>query len=750
MSTSTDAHPSASAADGDPVTERIAVPAASTRPPWSRRLLRGRPDDPAWVRPAVGLLLVATTVTYLWNLGAAGWSNSFYAAAVQAGTQSWKAWLFGALDAPGLITVDKPPASLWVMSLSGRIFGFSTWSMLVPEALMGVASVALVYALVRRWSGPRTALAAGALLAFVPAAALMFKFDNPDAMLVLCMVAAAYTTVRAVDAAGTRAGTWWLVAAGALVGLGFLTKQLQVALVLPALALVYLVVAPTTLRRRIVDLVAAGVAIVVSAGWYVLLVQLWPASSRPYIGGSTDNSLLQLALGYNGLGRILGGEGNGGGGGRPRGGGAPGGLPGGIPGGGATPSGATPGGAVPAGMPGGGPGGPGGFGPGGGGFGGSPGPWRLLTSEFAGNASWLLPAGLVLLVAGLWFASRPRSAAEPGPRPRAPRTDRPRALLLLGGAWLLVHAVVFSAMSGTIHPYYTIAMAPGVAITAAAGASILWRERGRLAARIVLAVTVAGTAAWSAVVLTQDDWGLGLRWVVLVAGVLGAVGLLLPRLLARRALGVVVAVLALVGTVGASTAYAAVTAATPHSGSIVTAGPNTGMGGPGGPGGGAARAGGARGGQADRMRGMGGPEAEQASPEIVALLQGAGTRWAAATTGAMNQAGLQLASGVPVMPIGGFVGSDPAPTLAQFQADVAAGQVRYFVVGGGPGGMAGGPGGAPGASSTPGAGGAPGAGGMGGPMSRGTSGEITSWVTGHFAESEVGGHTVYDLSRPLS
>jgi 4-amino-4-deoxy-L-arabinose transferase-like glycosyltransferase len=736
MSTTTDAQTPAS----DPATDGFAVPTEQPRPSWGRRLVRGRSDDPAWVRPTFWLLLLATAVTYLWNLGAAGWSNSFYAAAVQAGTQSPKAWLFGALDAPASITVDKPPAAEWVMVLSARLFGFSTWSLLVPEALMGVACVALVYALARRWAGPRTALAAGALLASMPAAALMFKFDNPDALLVLCMVAAAYTTVRAVDAAGTRAGTWWLVAAGALVGLGFLSKQLQVALVVPALALAYLVVAPTTLRRRILDLVAAGIAIVVSAGWYVALVELWPASSRPYIGGSTDNSLLELALGYNGLGRIVGGEGNGGGGGGPRGGGAPGGMPVGS----ATPGGATPGGAVPGGMPGGGAGGPGGFGPGGGGFGGSPGPWRLLTSEFAGNASWLLPAGLVLLVAGLWFARG------------APRTDRPRALLLLGGVWLLVHAVVFSAMSGTIHPYYTVAMVPGVAITAAAGASILWRQRGQLAARIVLAVTVAGTAAWSAVALTQADWGLWLRWIVVVAGVLGAVGLLLPRMLARRAVAVVVAVLALVGTVGASTAYAAVTAATPHQGGIVSAGPNTGM--AGGPGG-APWAGGTRDGRADRARGTGGPETEQASPQLVALLQGAGTRWAAATTGAMNQAGLQLASGVPVMPIGGFIGSDPAPTLAQFQQDVAAGQVRYFVVGGGPGGMAGGPGGAPGGAAAPDAAApaaaAPGAaargfGGTGGPTSRGTSGEITSWVTGHFTKIEVGGRTVYDLGRPLS
>lgn len=687
MSTTTDAHPSASPSDGDP--DRFAVPSTATRSSWGRRLVRGRPDDPSWVRPTLWLLLVATAVTYLWDLGAAGWSNSFYAAAVQAGTQSWKAWLFGALDAPASITVDKPPASLWVMALSGRIFGFSTWSMLVPEALMGVASVALVYASARRWSGPRTALAAASLVAFMPAAALMFRFDNPDALLVLCMVAAAYTTVRAVDAAGTRAGTWWLVGAGALVGLGFLTKQLQVALVVPGLALVYLVVAPTTLRRRLGDLVAAGVAIVVSAGWYVLLVQLWPASSRPYVGGSTDNSLLELALGYNGLGRILGGEGNGGGG-RPRGGGMPG---GGMPGG--------PGGA----------GGAGGFGPGGGGFGGSPSPWRMLTAEFAGNASWLLPAGVLLLIAGLWFGRR------------APRTDRPRGLLLLGGTWLLVHAVVFSAMSGTIHPYYTVAMVPGVAITAAAGASILWRERAAVGARVGLALAVVGTAVWSAVVLTQAEWGLGLRWVVVGAGVLGAAGLLVPRLFARRAAAVVVTVLALVGTVGASTAYAGVTAATPHSGSIVTAGPADGTGGAGMGGPRADHA--DRAGRSDRMRGMGGPGEEQASPQMVALLQGAGTRWAAATTGAMNQAGLQLASGVPVMPIGGFMGSDPAPTLAQFQEDVATGQVRYFVEGGGPGGQA-------------------------GPMSRGTSGEITAWVTSHFTRIDVGGRMVYDLARPLS
>jgi 4-amino-4-deoxy-L-arabinose transferase-like glycosyltransferase len=685
----------------EPPAEPRTEPTALPHGPWHRRVWRGRADDPRWVRPALLGLLAATAVTYLWDLGATGYGNTFYAAAVQAGTQSWRAWLFGALDANALITVDKPPASLWVMVLSGRIFGFGPWSLLVPQALMGVATVGLVYLTARRWSGPRTALAAGALFAATPVAVLMFRFNNPDAMLVLTMVAAAYTTTRAVDAAGRRAGTWWLVGAGALVGLGFLTKQLQVMLVVPALALTVLVAAPSRLRRRIGDLLAGGLAIVVAAGWYVALVDLWPASSRPYIGGSTDNSLLQLALGYNGLGRILGSEG----GGR-----APG-----MPGG--------PGGALPAGAPPGGMGRPGGFG-------GEPGLQRLFTSEFSGQASWLLPAALVLLVAGLWALRR------------SPRTDPTRGLLILGGTWMLVHVLVFSGMSGIIHPYYTVAMAPGIAITTAVGASVLWRRRAAPWSRAVLAVVVAGTAAWSAVVLTQHDWLPWARWVLLVLGVLGTVALLVPP--ARWGRVATVGVLAaLVAVLGGSTAFAGQTAVTPHQGGVVSAGPTSGTGGPGGmPGG--RRDGDRAAGRGDGGRdgGMGGPESETPSPQLVALLRGAGTRWAAATTGAMSQAPLQLASGAPVMALGGFMGSDPAPTLAGFQADVASGQVRYYVEGGGPGG---GGGGAPGGVPDDPAGGR-----AGGPGARGTAGEIRTWVIEHFTPIDVGGRTVYDLAAPRS
>jgi len=211
-------------------------------------------ERPRWELPGLAVLLSGTAVLYLWDLGATGYGNSFYAAAVQAGTTSWKAFFFGSLDSANLITVDKPPASLWVMELSARVFGFSSWSMLVPQALMAVAAVALLWATVRRISGPAAGLLAGALLALTPVAALMFRFNNPDAFLALLLVAAGYVTVRAMEQAGTR----WILLAGLLVGFAFLAKEMQAFLVLPGLALAYLWAAPTSLGRRIAQLLGPG------------------------------------------------------------------------------------------------------------------------------------------------------------------------------------------------------------------------------------------------------------------------------------------------------------------------------------------------------------------------------------------------------------------------------------------------------------------------------------------------------------
>jgi 4-amino-4-deoxy-L-arabinose transferase-like glycosyltransferase len=582
-------------------------------------------------RPWILPLLAGVALLYLWNLTASGWANSYYAAATQAASQSWKAFLFGSVDAGNVITVDKPPASLWLSGLFARVFGMSSWSVLAPQALCGVASVWLLYLAVRRSSGQVAGLMAGAALALTPVATLMFRFNLPDPLLVLLLVAAAYATLRAVEKASLR----WLLLAGTAIGFAFLTKMMQGFLTLPALALVYLVAAPTTMVRRIAHVAAAGAAVVVSAGWYVALVALWPAGSRPYIAGSTDDSILELALGYNGLGRIFGGDGNPGGGG-------------------------------------------GGMGGGNTGFGGASGLGRMFGAAFGTEISWLLPTALVGLVAGLWFTRR------------APRTDRTRAALLLWGGWLVVTALVFSFMSGIIHPYYSVALAPGIAGVVAISARELWRGRAHAPARYFLAGMVAVTGVWTFILLDRwSDWQPWLRWVIIVASV--AVATAIAVGMKARVLAVAGIVTALLGT----GMFSVATAAVAHSGSIPTSGPTSeGVGGMGGP--------------------MGG---DSTSSALVSLLRSTDTQWAAATTGATSAADLELASGKSVIGIGGFSGGDPAPTLAEFKRYVADGKVAYYVSGGGMGG-----GGGPGGDSG-----------------------IAQWVADNYRSTTVGNATVYDL-----
>ncbi|HEV7679980.1 MAG TPA: glycosyltransferase family 39 protein [Candidatus Dormibacteraeota bacterium] len=644
-----------------------------------RGLLRGRVADPAWVRPSLIALLAVTALLYLWDLGASGWANSFYSAAVQAGSSSWKAFFFGSFDAASFITVDKPPAALWVMDISARIFGVNAWSILVPQALEGVAAVALLYATVRRWFSPGAALTAGAVLALTPVAALMFRFNNPDALLVLLLVAAAYATVRALERGSMR----WLMFAAALVGTGFITKMLQAFLVLPALAGVYLLAAPVPLRRRLLHLLAATGALLMASGWWVAAVQLVPASQRPYIGGSQDNSLLNLIFGYNGLGRLSGNE------------------TGSVGGFGAAAAGSR-------------------WGPTG---------WdRLFLADMGGQISWLLPAALALLAVGLWM------------RRGSPRTDRTRAALLLWGLWLIVTGVVFSYAAGIIHPYYTVALAPAVGGIAGIGAAMLWARREALWARLLLGGVLLATAVWAWVLLERSaGWTPWLQVLVLGGGIVGAVGLVaLPWIRPRYAVNAVAAVAVLAALAGPA-AYTLDTVVTAHAGAIPSAGPAAatpfaGGGGPGGLpggapgfnggiprfGGGALPGGGPRGGAGGLLNGS------TPSAQLTQTLGAGASRytWVAATVGANSAAGYQLATGDPVLAIGGFNGTDPAPTLAQFQQLVAQGSIHWFIAGG-----RGGPGG-PGAATSS------------------VSSAITAWVQATFSSTTVGGVTLYDLTSP--
>jgi 4-amino-4-deoxy-L-arabinose transferase-like glycosyltransferase len=611
-----------------------------------------------WNRTGLVVLLVATAAMYLWNITINGMGNQFYAAAAQAGSTSWEALLFGSLDPHNFITVDKPPVSQWVMGLSGQIFGFSSASMLIPQALMAVASVALLYGAVARISGPRTGLLAGAVLALTPVAALMFRFNNPDAVMVLLMTAAAYCTVRAAAQASPK----WLAWAAVALGFAFLAKMLEGLMVGPALAAAYVVAAPTTLWTRLRHIGVAAVAFVVSAGWFVVLTLLWPASSRPYIAGSTDNNFMNLVLGYNGFARVLGKNHMGFG-----------------------PPDNVVGSAAGAQLS---LGGHRGFGAFGNQAEGLP---RLFSGEFGFEIGWLVPAALLATV--LVVLSRGR----------APRTDLTRAAAILFGGWLIVDGLVLSFMHGSIHAYYCLSIAPPVAAMFAIGVHELWQHREKWPYRTGLAALLAGTGVWSWYLLGRNgDWWPVLRWTILVLAVVGAVALVVPRTyqvrhrVALGALGV-----ALVGALAGPAAYAIVTIGQPHEGGGPSVGPAD---------------------ATDKSHFGFGQMTDNA--DLDALLKDTDTEWSAAISRSSSASGLELSTHTAVMAVGGFSGSDPAPTLSEFKDDVAQHKVAYYIVvnnrGHGPGWG-----------------------------NRGHD-DLVKWVAATFPSKTVGDATVYDLSTPLA
>ncbi|QKW36388.1 glycosyltransferase family 39 protein [Actinomadura sp. NAK00032] len=646
-------------------------PAATRR---ARRLLLGPDEDPRWARPALWAILIAAAALYAWGLSESGHANSYYSAAVKSGTQSWKAFFFGSLDAGSYITVDKPPMALWAMGICARILGFGTWSLLLPQVIAGVAAVAVVHATVRRAFGHAAAVTAAAVLALTPITVAINRDNNPDTLLVLLMAAAAWACQRAIATGRARP----LLLAAFLVGCGFNTKMLQAFLVVPAFAAAYLLAARPGTGRRVLHLLAAGAVLAASSLWWVLAVDLVPARSRPYIGGSTDGTAWDLVVGYNGLGRILGETGGPGGRGGP---------------------GAGPGG--------------------GGGFGGQPGAGRLFNDIIGGQISWLIPFAVLALAAGLVLLRR------------RPRTDTARAALILWGGWLAVHYAVFSFAQGTFHPYYTTAMAPAVAALTGAGAVLLVRAHRRSAAWAwALPAGTAATGAWAFVLLDRTPgWHPWLRWAVAAATALAVAALLAGRLLPRARARVIAAGLVLAAAAGLAGpgAYAVSAASTAVNGTNPLAGPATGggfgmpggRGGPpatpdgraGAPGGfgGPGAAGGrrppgqqnattgqdgggrdARGSRSPGPGGFGGGPGGRVDEQMIAYLEKnqGGATWLVAVSSAQEASSIILATGRPVIAMGGFTGSDPAMTTAKLRSYVRDGKLRYILLGGrmGPGG----------------------------------------------------------------
>ncbi|MCX5360050.1 glycosyltransferase family 39 protein [Streptomyces sp. NBC_00124] len=631
---------------------RAAPPAARGR---VRRLFTGAPEDPRWARPALWAVLVLATVLYAWKLSSVT-GNTFYNAAVYSGTKSWKAFFFGALDSGSFITVDKPPFALWVMGLSARVFGYGTWQLMLPMVALGTGSVALLYRMVKRDFGAVAATIAALALTLTPITVAINRDTNPDPVLVFLMLLGAAALMKAVRTGRLMPLVW----SGVAIGFAFNTKMMQAYVVLPAFFLVYLWAANVSLGRRVRNLAVGTVALVASSAWWMVVVDLIPASSRPYIGGSTDNTVWDLVIGYNGFGRIFGASSSVG-----------------SQGNGAS-------------------------------FGGEAGLYRMFNSIMGGQISWLIPFALIALVAGLVL------------RGRAPRTDAKRAALLLWGGWFVLHYLTFALAEGTFHPYYVTAMAPGVAALAGIGGVLLYRafvEGSAAKWGWVLPAAIAVSTVW-AVVLLQRVSGSGTLYTVaeVVAGVAGAaavIGLLLGRFTKRQRLTGLAALAAVVALLAGPAAYSVSAAASSTNGTNPTAGPSTGGGGmggggqrpSGGPGGSTSQSGTSQSGSDGQSTGqppsgtesgdtetgsesrtggsaggMGG--GTQVSSAMITYLKKNqdGATWLVAVATDQTASSIILESGEPVISMGGWSGSDDAMTLAKLKSLVKAGKLHYIVI----------------------------------------------------------------------
>ncbi|MET7570670.1 glycosyltransferase family 39 protein [Streptomyces sp. NPDC005492] len=632
---------------------------------------------PRWSLPALLAIMVLAAVLYSWNLTGSS-LNSFYSSAVYSGTQSWKAWFFGSLDAGNFITVDKPPFSLMVMGLSCRIFGFGTWQMMLPEVAAALGTIWILHSSVKRYFGHVAATIAALVLALTPITVAINRDNNPDTLLVLLMVAGAALGLRAVRTERLLP----LIGSAVCFGFAFNTKLLQGYIALPAVFAVYLFASKLGWKKKLVQLALATVALAVSSFWWATAVSLVPAADRPYIGGSTDGTAWDLIMGYDGFGRVFGGEGNGGGGGA---------------GGG-----------------------------GGGTFAGTAGLGRMFNDILGGQISWLLPFSAVALIAGLVLVGR------------APRTDPTRAALVMWGGWTLLHYVTFSMAQGTMHPYYTTALAPGIAALCGGGGVMLWRafRGGDARWSWVLPAGLAVTGIWAIVVLRRaSGWNTWLWPTVGVLMVLAIVGLFVFRTGSgnRARLLTASVVAAIIAALAGPTAYAVTPAASSGSGGGMggtnpTAGPSTGGGMGGGPGGGT------RGGFGG---GEGGPGGSQANGEAPGGMTPGG-----GGTGELPQGG-GAPSGAPSGAAGGAAGGQPGGTTGEFPGGGTA-----------PGGTGTAPGGDTGSTGGTRGGFGGGGGGMGGT----TSSALISYLEKHqdgakwllaVSNSQSAGQLILSTHKPV-
>ncbi|HTA06211.1 MAG TPA: glycosyltransferase family 39 protein, partial [Solirubrobacteraceae bacterium] len=613
-------------------------------------------------------VLALSAVLNVHRLSQNGYGNIFYSAGVKSMLRSWHNFFFVSFDPGGLITIDKPPLGLWLQALSAKLFGFTPLSLLLPEAIVGVLSVALLYLILARRLGGWAAVAGALALAIFPSFVAISRTNNVDALLILLMILACEAALRACER-----GRWGsLLCSGALIGLAFNTKTLAAFLIVPGIALAFLLCAPSSLRRRLLQLLAASaVMLAVCAAW-MLAVELTPASQRPYVGSSTDNTELGLTFSYNGFGRVGGQTGG------------PGQIPvgaGGVAkrvkpskGGAGAPSPVR---TVKA------PSAPPTFLPNGRernpiAFGGPVGPLRLFGTGLGNQGGWLLPFALVGLLAFALLLLGPATTAYAMPDSTARsdtgvasavdadrrRRDPRLALLIVLGSWLLVEAAVLSLSKGIVHPYYVSALGPGVAAMLGAGIYAFAQFAKRADWRLALLLGAAAATVPAQLVLLHRDRYMSWFTAPLIAATLAALLLvgvlsLAPALrrLAPASIALVLGVLAIAPAV-----YAASNWLAPVQSTFPAAGPRAAS----GPGG--------YGVNDEHVK------VDQALLHFVERHE-PGTRWSVLAD-ASNTASPMILLGGDAGSLGGFSGTDPALDGPGLGALVQDKQARYVILGG--------------------------------------------------------------------
>ncbi|HYB02071.1 MAG TPA: glycosyltransferase family 39 protein [Ktedonobacteraceae bacterium] len=609
-----------------------------------------------WHRLALlGIVLVSAFMDF-YRLGQNGF-GSYYPAAVRSMMDSWHNFFFAAYDPGGFVTIDKPPVGFWFEVASAKIFGFNSVSILLPQAIAGVLSVLLLYYLVRRHFGVVAGLLAALALAVTPISVVTSRNTTIDSILCLTLLVGAWAVIHAAETGKLR----WLLLSAVIVGIGFNIKMMEAYLVVPAYGLLYLLAAPRSIWKRVGHLALAGLVLLVVSFSWITVVDLTPASQRPYVDSTQDNSELSLAIGYNGIERLLGRFGNGFGGGSPANTSTNATNSSGSTGVNRTPPTNGNGGSTNTGrnvarlqQP-----------PGGGGFGGifdtgNPSPLRLFNISLGGQVSWLLPIALFGMLALAWQR-----------RPRI-QSDRQQQSLVFWGTWLLTMGIFFS-VAGFFHQYYMTEMAPAIAALFGIGLVVMWRDyrRGGWRGWLLPLALIATVAEQIHLLNSYPEWSQRLTPILIALCILAVVVLVVARIAPRYhlkapgtrfilpALGALVLALMLAPTV-----WAAIPVTQGTQADLLVAGPSQseGFGG--------------------NFTGRGRDTTDNSNTALISYLEAnqGTTKFLVAVPSSMTADSIILATNKPVMSLGGFSGSDPILTTSQLAALVKNGTVRFFLL----------------------------------------------------------------------